>query len=122
MLQSCTDEKILKICGLERGGMLAPRAAVFEKLIERVIAWSVFPSFIDILLSSLPAGRRRMLQLCLRLKLKGLLNAALKNVHSLTFRLFTEAESASNHCNCGNTRLVLDYFMQWIEGIKASAD
>lgn len=122
VLQSCTDEKILKICGLERGGMLAPRAAAFEKRIERVIAWSVFPSFTDILLSSLPAGCRRMLQLCLRLKLKGLLNAALKNVRSLTFRLFTEAESASNHCNCGNTRLVLDYFIQWIEGIKASAD
>ena len=182
------------IIGASLGGMLAPRAAAFEKRIERVIAWSVFPSFIDILLSSLPAGRRRMLQLCLRFKLKGLLNAALKraakkdeltrwglshgmyayeaktpyeyakkmeryqmldiahnitqdiliagascdhfidytlvgkeiaalkNVHSLTFRLFTEAESASNHCNCGNTRLVLDYFMQWIEGIKASAD
>ena len=178
------------IIGASLGGMLAPRAAAFEKRIERVIAWSVFPSFIDILLSSLPAGRRRMLQLCLRFKLKGLLNAALKkaaqkdeltrwglshgmyayeaetpyeyakkmeryqmldvahnitqdiliagascdhfidytlvgkeiaalkNVRSLTFRLFTEAESASNHCNCGNTRLVLDYFVQWIERTK----
>lgn len=180
------------IIGASLGGMLAPRAAAFEKRIERVIAWSVFPSFIDVLLGTVPAFRRRMLRLCLRLKLKGLLNAALKiasrkdelmrwglshgmyayeaktpyeyvkkmeryqildiahlitqdvliagasrdhfidytlvgkeiaalkNVHSLTFRLFTEAENASNHCNCGNTRLVLDYFMQWIEGIKAA--
>lgn len=44
--------------------------------------------------------------------------AALRNVRSLTFRLFTEQEQASNHCNCGNSKLILDTFMSWIEQIK----
>ena len=38
----------------------------------------------------------------------------LVNVKSLTFRLFTEREEAENHCNAGNTRLVLDAIMDWI--------
>jgi hypothetical protein len=37
--------------------------------------------------------------------------AELKNVKSLTFRLFTEKESAENHCNAGNAKLVLDTIM-----------
>jgi len=40
------------IIGASLGGMLAPRAAAFEKRISRVIAWSIFPNFLDILLSS----------------------------------------------------------------------
>lgn len=44
--------------------------------------------------------------------------AALKNVHSLTFRLFTEKEDACNHCNCGNVKLTFDTFMNWIEQMK----
>ena len=44
--------------------------------------------------------------------------AALKNVRSLTFRLFTEKEDACNHCNCGNVKLTFDTFMNWIEQIK----
>ena len=40
---------------------------------------------------------------------------ALKNVNSLTFRLFTEAENAENHCNAGNTKLVLDTIIQWLK-------
>jgi hypothetical protein len=43
---------------------------------------------------------------------------ALSKVRSLTFRLFTEKENASNHCNVGNTKLVLDTMMDWIESIK----
>jgi pimeloyl-ACP methyl ester carboxylesterase len=38
----------------------------------------------------------------------------LVNVKSLTFRLFTEKEEAENHCNAGNTRLVLNTIMDWI--------
>lgn len=33
------------IIGASLGGMLAPRAAAFEKRIKRVIAWSIFPNF-----------------------------------------------------------------------------
>ena len=32
----------------------------------------------------------------------------LKNVKSLTFRLFTDKENAQNHCNVGNGKIVLD--------------
>lgn len=42
----------------------------------------------------------------------------LSNVSSLTFRLFTKKESASNHCNMGNTKLTLDTMINWIEQIK----
>ncbi|WP_051986385.1 hypothetical protein [Clostridium amazonitimonense] len=42
----------------------------------------------------------------------------LGNVRSLTFRLFTEKESACNHCNMGNTKLTLDTMINWIEQIK----
>lgn len=42
----------------------------------------------------------------------------LKNVNSLTYRLFTEKENAENHCNAGNTKLVLDTIINWIKVIK----
>ncbi len=40
------------IIGASLGGMLAPRAAAFEKRISRVIAWSIFPNFRDVLLAA----------------------------------------------------------------------
>lgn len=39
---------------------------------------------------------------------------AMTNVRSLTFRLFTEQESAANHCQVGNAKLALDTIMNWI--------
>ena len=43
----------------------------------------------------------------------------LKNVSSLTFRLFTEKESAENHCNVGNTKLLLDTIVAWVNVLKS---
>jgi pimeloyl-ACP methyl ester carboxylesterase len=40
---------------------------------------------------------------------------ALTSVRSLTARLFTEAESAQNHCQIGNVRLALDTMLAWVE-------
>jgi pimeloyl-ACP methyl ester carboxylesterase len=40
---------------------------------------------------------------------------ALKNVRSLTARLFTRAEQAQNHCQVGNLKLALDVIVNWIE-------
>ena len=40
---------------------------------------------------------------------------ALKNVRSLTARLFTRAEQAQNHCQMGNLELALDVIVNWIE-------
>jgi alpha-beta hydrolase superfamily lysophospholipase len=42
---------------------------------------------------------------------------ALKNVRSLTARLFTRAEQAQNHCQVGNLELALDVIVDWIEFI-----
>jgi len=39
---------------------------------------------------------------------------ALKNVRSLTARLFTRAEQAQNHCQVGNLELALDVIVNWI--------
>ena len=39
----------------------------------------------------------------------------LKNVRSLTFRLFTDKEDAQNHCNVGNGQLTIDVICDWIE-------
>ena len=41
----------------------------------------------------------------------------LKNVRSLTFRLFTDKEDAQNHCNVGNGQLTIDVICDWIEHI-----
>lgn len=43
----------------------------------------------------------------------------LTNVKSLTYRLFTEKESAENHCNAGNAKLVLDTIIAWVKVLKA---
>lgn len=40
---------------------------------------------------------------------------ALKNVRSLTARMFTRAEQAQNHCQVGNLGLAIDYITNWIE-------
>lgn len=203
------------IVGASLGGYLAPRAAAFEKRIERVVAWSVFPSFLDVIIGTQPHGIQVILRVLLKCKAKGLINLIVKqkmkygespslafggkygespspafggkygdstvvwglehglfayeaatpyeffqkisnyqiapiaskiqqdmlilgaaqdhfvdyrtvdkeirlltNVRSLTFRLMTEAEHASNHCNCGNTKLVLDTISDWIIMMK----
>jgi fermentation-respiration switch protein FrsA (DUF1100 family) len=38
----------------------------------------------------------------------------LKNVKSLTARLFTEEEHGANHCQYGNLKLALDFIINWI--------
>ncbi|MFX1277542.1 MAG: alpha/beta fold hydrolase [Promethearchaeota archaeon] len=43
---------------------------------------------------------------------------ALKNIKSLTCRLFTEKEHAAGHCQYGNLKLVLDFILNWIEITK----
>lgn len=181
------------ICGASLGGMLAPRAAAFEKRISRVIAWSIFPNFRDVVLSPSSPSEEKAMKLAKWLidhNFNWIINAifntkaktdemirwglehgkyaygardafeyakkleqfqimdvadkitqdilivgankdhfipytmigpeinAMKNVSSLTFRLFTDKEDACNHCNCGNVKLTFDTFMDWIMQIK----
>ena len=178
------------IIGASLGGMLAPRAAAFEKRIKRVIGWSIFPNFLDVAIHDFPNCFRKFIKFSIRHNLKGIVNFsinramqkeqttdwviqhgmyayeaetpfdyikklndfqmidiahqitqdilvlgasedhfiapelyqteldALTNVQSLTFRLFTSKESASNHCNVGNSKLCFDTMIHWIEQIK----
>lgn len=181
------------ICGASLGGMLAPRAAAFEKRISRVIAWSIFPNFRDVILSAASPSEEKAMKLARWLidhNFKWVINTvfnkkaksdemirwglehgkyayeakdafdyakkmnkfqimdiadkitqdilivgankdhfipytmigpeinAMKNVKSLTFRLFTDKEDACNHCNCGNVKLTFNTFMDWIMQIK----
>jgi pimeloyl-ACP methyl ester carboxylesterase len=43
---------------------------------------------------------------------------ALKNVRSLTARLFTRAEQAQSHCQVGNLGLAVDVIAQWVESTR----
>ncbi|EMS72536.1 alpha/beta hydrolase [Ruminiclostridium cellobioparum] len=179
------------IIGASLGGMLAPRAAALEKRIHRVIAWSVFTNFMDILISTQPMGTRKILKILFKLRMKSVINFvfnlkmkkgdelvkwglmhgmyayesrtpyeyldkmnryqimdvaslidqdmliiganrdhfidyrivgqeidALKNVRSLTVRIFTDKENAGAHCNVGNAGLVFNTMINWIEAIK----
>ncbi|KGM97850.1 lysophospholipase [Clostridium novyi A str. 4552] len=177
------------IIGASLGGMLAPRAAAYEKRIRKVIAWSIFPNFFSVVLSTSSYYEQKIFRLLMKFHMAPIINLIFKvitkkdstadwgikhgmyaynakspydyalkldqfkindighlidqdvlvigaskdhfinyklfkeeldclsNVKSLTFRLFTEKESASNHCNMGNTKLVLDTMINWIEHI-----
>lgn len=175
------------IIGISLGGMLAPRAAAFEKRIQRVVAWSIFPHFLEVALYDLPMPVRTLFKILLNLRCKALINGIMyremeqdvfmqwvlehgmhaygaaspydylknlndfqiiniadkitqdvlilhgKNDHfidwrmykdeiacltqakSITLRLFTKEEQASDHCQCGNTKLALDTILKWLE-------
>lgn len=177
------------LIGVSLGGMLAPRAAAFEKRISHVVAWSIFPNFLEVSLYDLPKSVQSIFKMLLKTKQKRIVNSimynemkkdafmqwvfehgmyaygaetpydylmklndfqmldvadqitqdvlilhgkndhfidwrlykeevdSLKNAKSITLRLFTEKESASNHCQCGNTKLVLDTIMNWLETV-----
>ncbi len=125
------------LIGVSLGGMLAPRVAAFEKRISHVVAWSIFPNFLEVSLYDLPKSVQSIFQmldvadqitqdvLILHGKNDHFIDwrlykeevDSLKNAKSITLRLFTEKESASNHCQCGNTKLVLDTIMNWLKTV-----
>ena len=39
----------------------------------------------------------------------------LQNARSLTLRLLTDKQNAGAHCNVGNSKLVLDSIIKWVE-------
>lgn len=43
---------------------------------------------------------------------------ALPNVASLTYKMYTKKNLAENHCNMGNTKLILDCIIEWILTVK----
>ncbi len=46
------------IIGASLGGYLAPRAAAFEPRIKRVVGWSIFPDFFDVVIADHPGAMR----------------------------------------------------------------
>ena len=62
------------IIGASLGGYLAPRAAAFDNRIKRVVAWSVFPCFMDVIMSGMPKAAQRLLNILIRLKCRAVIN------------------------------------------------
>jgi hypothetical protein len=55
-------------------------------------------------------------------KMHNLQVAALTHAKSVTARVFTEEESAQNHCQIGNVGLALGTMLEWIEEDQYCAD
>lgn len=70
------DLNDVTIIGASLGGMLAPRAAAFDKRIGRVIAWSVFTNFMDVLISTQPPAIKKLTRFCLKFHLSFFINFA----------------------------------------------
>ncbi len=68
------DLSDITIVGISLGGYLAPRAAAFDKRISKVVAWSVFPCFQDILVSMQPQSTQRAFHTLMKLHARPLLN------------------------------------------------
>lgn len=180
----------ITIIGASLGGYLAPRAAAFDARITKVVAWSIFPCFFEVILAMQKPIIQKLFRLLMKIKARRIINFIfyqkakkepivdwglkhgiyayeakdpynyaqklqqydlkpiadqisqdmlilganqdhfidyriigreinlLTKVKSLTFRLFTDQENGQNHCNAGNTKLVLDTICHWIEGIQ----
>lgn len=65
------------IIGASLGGMLAPRAAAFDKRIKRVIAWSIFPNFLEVLIGTQPKHLQNIVKFLLKIKCSPIINFVL---------------------------------------------
>lgn len=62
------------IIGISLGGYLAPRAAAFDKRITKVVAWSVFPCFQDVIVGMQKPAIQKMFYLFMKLRARPLIN------------------------------------------------
>ena len=44
--------------------------------------------------------------------------AHMPNARSITVRILTDKEQASDHCNCGNQKLAMDIILDWLDDVK----
>lgn len=63
------------IVGASLGGYLAPRAAAFDARIKRVVAWSVFPCFMDVIMGVMSPAAQRLLGVLIKMKCRAVINA-----------------------------------------------
>jgi pimeloyl-ACP methyl ester carboxylesterase len=62
------------IIGISLGGYLAPRAAAFDKRITKVVAWSVFPCFQDVIVGTQKPAMQKLFLLMMKLRARTLVN------------------------------------------------
>ena len=62
------------IIGISLGGYLAPRAAAFDKRITKVVAWSVFPCFQDVIVGMQKPAIQKMFYFFMKLHARPLIN------------------------------------------------
>ena len=62
------------IIGISLGGYLAPRAAAFDKRITKVIAWSIFPGFQDIIVGQQAPLLRKTFNFLMAIHAKHIIN------------------------------------------------
>ena len=62
------------IIGISLGGYLAPRAAAFDKRITKVVAWSVFPCFQDVIVGMQKPVIRKAFYILMALKARTAIN------------------------------------------------
>ncbi len=62
------------IVGISLGGYLAPRAAAFDKRITKVVAWSVFPCFQDVIVGMQKPAVQRLFHIFMKLHARPLIN------------------------------------------------
>lgn len=68
------------IIGASLGGYLAPRAAAFEKRINKVIAWSIFPDFFHVVLSDHPGNVASFIEKILSSPVRNIMNGFYKKM------------------------------------------
>ena len=68
----------ITIIGISLGGYLAPRAAAFDSRITKVVAWSVFPCFLDVIMGQLNNKTKKLFKFAMKLHLKPIINKAFK--------------------------------------------
>lgn len=62
------------IIGVSLGGYLAPRAAAFDKRITKVVAWSIFPCFLDVIIGDEPLAVQKLFYFLMKIKARSVIN------------------------------------------------
>jgi len=68
------------LIGTSLGGYLAPRAAAFEKRITKVIGWSIFPDYFDVIFARVPKFLKCFVNGLFLIKMEGILNGLYKKL------------------------------------------
>lgn len=65
------------LIGVSLGGYLAPRAAAFDSRISKVVAWSIFPCFLEVVLGTQKPALRKVFRLLMKLRARAIVNPVL---------------------------------------------